>query len=409
VQEIAAGEHAKEGSVLAREESSRVRLIGTLEARGPLSRADLARETGLSRATVSNLISEMIADGVVHESGDGARGRSLGRPGVPVALSRGEGFYVGVDFGRLNLRVAIADLSYRIVDESIGAFDVDVPAQVALDSAAAAVDALIARSGVDRALVRAVGVGVPGPVDERTGMLHAGSILASWVGADVPGGLRRRLSLPIHIDNDANLGALAESTFGGAVGARTALYVLLSVGVGLGIVIEGQVFRGAIGIAGELGHVVVDEKGDICRCGSRGCLEAIISVNTLRQALRTALGPITVDDMLEHAATGHVGARRVIADAGTMVGRLVGDLCNYFNPDLVLVGGELARAGAILLEPFEKSMRRYAIARAVEHVQVAGGGLGDGAEVLGAILFAAQKDRALGARADAAALAQDAI
>lgn len=395
---------------MAREESSRLRLIGTLEARGPLSRADLARETGLSRATVSNLVTDLIADGVVHEMGDGGRGRSIGRPGVPVALSRGEGFYVGVDFGRLNLRVAIADLSYRIVDESVGDFDVDVPAHVALDGAAAAVDALIASSGVDRALVRAVAVGVPGPVDERTGMLHAGSILASWVGADVPGGLRQRLSLPVYIDNDANLGALAESTFGGAVGARTALYVLLSVGVGLGIVIEGQVFRGAIGIAGELGHVVVDEKGDVCRCGSRGCLEAIISVNTLRRALRTSLGEIDVDEMMAHALAGHVGARRVIADAGTMVGRLVGDLCNYFNPDLVLVGGELARAGTILLEPFEKSMRRYAIARAVEHVQVQNGALGDRAEVLGAILFAAQKDRAASHGADrarAALSAQD--
>lgn len=391
---------------MAREESSRVRLIGTLEARGPLSRAELARETGLSRATVSNLVSELMADGVVHEAGDGTRGRAIGRPGVPVSLNRAEGYYVGVDFGRLSLRVAIADLSYRIIDESVGAFDVDVPAQVALDGAAAAVDALIVRSGVDRALVHAVGVGVPGPVDERTGMLHAGSILASWVGADVPGGLGRRLSLPTYIDNDANLGALAESTFGGTVGARTALYVLLSVGVGLGIVIEGQVFRGAIGIAGELGHVVVDEKGDICRCGSRGCLEAIISVNTLRNALRTSLGPIGVDAMIAHALEGHVGARRVIADAGTMVGRLVGDLCNYFNPDLILVGGELARAGALVIDPLETSMRRYAIARAVEHVQIQAGALGDRAEVLGAILFAAQKDRARGTRAEAASFAQ---
>jgi predicted NBD/HSP70 family sugar kinase len=405
VQEVSATETRGKGIRLAREESSRLRLIGTLEARGPLSRADLARETGLSRATVSNLVTELLAAGTVRETGDGGRSRAIGRPGVPVALSRAEGFYVGVDFGRLSLRVAIADLSYRIIDESVGAFDVDVPARVALDSAAAAVDALIARSGVERALVRAVGVGVPGPVDERTGMLHAGSILASWVGADVPGGLRQRLSLPTFIDNDANLGALAESTFGAAAGARTALYVLLSVGVGLGIVIAGQVFRGAIGIAGELGHVVVDEKGDVCRCGSRGCLEAIISVNTLRAALKTSLGPIGVDEMLAHARAGHVGARRVIADAGTMVGRLVGDLCNYFNPDLVLVGGELARAGALVIDPLETSMRRYAIARAVEHVQVMGGALGDRAEVLGAILFAAQKDRVAGARVDVAQVA----
>jgi predicted NBD/HSP70 family sugar kinase len=211
---------------------------------------------------------------------------------------------------------------------------------------------------------------VPGPVDKRTGMLHAGSILASWAGADVAGGLSKRLGLPVFMDNDANLGALAEMTLGLGGGAEVLLYVLLSVGVGLGIGIDGQVFRGAGGIAGELGHVVIDDMGPLCRCGNRGCLESKVSVNTLRDAMRDGHGPVSVKDFLQMALDRNIGAQRIIGAAAGQVGRLVGDLCNYFNPDVVLVGGELSAAGDIVLNPLRDSLRRYAIARARENVRV---------------------------------------
>ncbi|MCB8883600.1 ROK family transcriptional regulator [Acidisoma cellulosilytica] len=372
----------------------RARVLDALQQFGPRSRADLARELGISRATAAAAVKDLLAAQLVEDGMDAdAQPVRIGRPGSPVRIRTEAAYLIGIDFGRLTLRIGIFDLAYQAIREEAWAFDIDAPAEAALDRAAEHVEAMITAAGIARDKIRAVGVGVPGPVDAATGMLHAGSILASWVGTDVPGGLARRLDLPVYMDNDANLGALAEMTFGGAKTAKVALYVLLSVGVGLGIVINGRVFRGASGIAGELGHVVTDERGAICRCGSRGCLEAQVSVNALRNALQVSLGQITTDDMLRLAAEGHIGAGRVVADAGAMVGRAVGDLCNYFNPDVVLVGGELMRAGSVLLNPLRDAMQRFSIARATEHVRIAPGALGERAELLGTLLFASEKAR----------------
>jgi len=382
----------------------RTSVLDLLGTGGPQSRADLARRLGLSRSTVSLVTTALLAEGLVQEldadEDDGAK--TAGRPGTRLALSEPKGYYVGIDFGRIFIKVAVSDGNYRILEQVSGDFDIDMPAQAALDLAAAKVKAIIRSSRIDRTQIRAVGIGVPGPVDAASGELHAGSILARWVGTDVTGGLSRRLGLPVYMDNDANLGMLAESTYGAARQADVALYVLLSVGVGLGIAINGKVFRGTSGIAGELGHVVIDEHGDVCRCGSRGCLEAKISVNALAKALSASHGDITSDEMLCLAVKGDIGANRMIADAGALVGRAVGALCSYFNPEIVIVGGELMRAGDSLLNPLKDAMRRFSIARATENVRVVPAGLGEQAELIGTLLFA-------GERARAAALASDRI
>ncbi|NSZ60089.1 ROK family transcriptional regulator (plasmid) [Agrobacterium tumefaciens] len=372
----------------------RTAVLDTLSANGAQSRADVARRVGASRSTISLIIGSMIAEGLVQEvESAGSGGKAAGRPSTQIALASPEGFYIGVDFGRIFIKAAISDANYSIIEQISADFDIDMPAEVAMDLAAEKVNEIIERSGVDRAKIKAVGIGVPGPVDASTGHLHAGSILARWVGTDVPGGLSRRLDLPVYMDNDANLGALAESVYGAARQSSVALYVLLSVGVGLGIAFNGQVFRGASGIAGELGHVVVDEHGDVCRCGSRGCLEAIISVNSLAKSLSASHGAISSDEMLRLAVKGDIGANRVIADAGHLAGRSVGALCSYFNPEIVIVGGELMRAGDSLLTPLKEAMKRFSIARATENVRVVPAALGEQAELIGTLLYAAERHR----------------
>lgn len=344
---------------------------------------------------MSALVTALNAEKLVEETDDGDRAtKAAGRPGTRVALAAPEGYFIGIDFGRIFIKAAISDANYRILEQVSSDFDIDVPAEVALDLAAEKVEKIIAASKVNRSEIRAVGIGVPGPVDAATGELHAGSILARWVGTDVTGGLSQRLGLPVYMDNDANLGALAESVYGAARETQVALYVLLSVGVGLGIVINGRVFRGSSGIAGELGHVVVDEHGAVCRCGSRGCLEAIVSVNALAKALSASHGNISSDEMLRRAVAGDVGANRIVADAGALVGRSIGHLCSYFNPELVIVGGELMRAGDSLLLPLEETMRRFSIARATENVRVVPAALGEQAELIGTLLFAGERARA---------------
>jgi predicted NBD/HSP70 family sugar kinase len=210
--------------------------------------------------------------------------------------------------------------------------------------------------------------------------------------------------MPVHVDNDANLGALAEFVLGAGRGAHELTYLMLSSGIGAGLVLDGRLYRGAGGTAGEMGHVVVDESGPICRCGNRGCLETFAGADALVELLRRSHGEsLTVEGMVALAGTGDLACRRVIADAGRAVGGAVAALCNQFNPDRVVVGGELANTGELLLDPIREAVARYAIPAAAKDVEVVQGALGDKAQMLGAVLLVVgQSDRAFSGRLRAA-------
>lgn len=365
----------------------RLDLIDVLRRAGDASRAELAEAANLSRATVSGLVSELVAEGVVTERADeesapGATGR---RP-TRLSLTNTLGYVVGVDFGHTHLRVALADLSSTVLGERELAVDVDRSAAEALDAAARLVDELLDDAGVERDRVVGVGMGLPGPIDRETGVVGSSVILENWSGVKAAAELEERLGLPVRVDNDANLGALGELTFGAARGARNVVYVKVSSGIGAGIVIDGEVFRGSSGAAGELGHVIVDPGGLLCRCGNRGCLETVVASGPLVRLLRTTHGPdVTVADVVEGARSGDVACRRVLADAGRSIGQALATICNVFNPDRLVIGGELSVAGEPLLEGIAESLRRYALPAVLEAAQLRQGVLGARAEVLGAV------------------------
>ncbi len=166
----------------------------------------------------------------------------------------------------------------------------------------------------------------------------------------------------MHLDNDANLGALAEVTLGAGRNARTAAYVQMSSGIGAGLIVDGLPYHGHRGTAGEIGHMLVDPQGPICRCGNRGCLETFASGPALVELLRPSHGDdLTVEGMIALAHDGDLGARRAIADAGRAVGQVVAGLCNLFNPEMVVIGGDLSTAGDLLIDPLSESVHRYAL------------------------------------------------
>jgi predicted NBD/HSP70 family sugar kinase len=259
------------------------------------------------------------------------------------------------------------------------------------------------RAGVKRERLLGAGVAVPGPIDQITGVVGSTTIMPGWVGLDVAAELERRLGLPVHIDNDANLGALAESVLGAGRDAREMVYVMLSSGIGAGLVLGGRLHRGTRGTAGEIGHVLVNEQGPLCRCGNRGCLETYAGVAALLELLRPAHGELTAARMLEFAENGDPACRRVISDAARIVGSVVAAMCNQLNPDRVVVGGTVSPAGELLLEPMRDTVRRYAIPAAADDAEIVLGALGQRAELLGAlILVVGQSDRALSGRVRAA-------
>ncbi len=381
------------GSLESLRERNRRELLNMLRRHGRASRADLARLTGLSRSTVSTLIADLQASGMVteHEPTD-ARTSQQGRPPTLLSLDRSAGLVLGVDFGHERVHVAIADLSRTILAERVQELDVDRSAEQALTAAVRLTDDVVEAADVERDRILAAGVGLSGPIDVVSGEVHAGKILPGWVGVRPADELSARLSLRVHLDNDANLGALAEVTLGAGIGARDAIYIMVSGGVGAGLILGGELYRGAGGTAGELGHVLVDEAGPICRCGNRGCLEMMVGGRAIIELLRPSHGDaLTLEDVIALVSEGDSGARRAIADAGRVLGRSVAAIVNAFNPELVIVGGELSAAGDVLLDPLRDAVHRYAIASAAQEVRITRGVLGERAEVLGALELAARQ------------------
>ena len=378
-----------------------------MRERGSVSRADIARQTGLARSTVSSLVSDLQGSGLVVES-PSPNGRDHGnskggRPPVLLTLNPSAGAVLGIHFDHRFVRVAVAELDHRILAEEARELDVDHDAASTFDVAAELAEHVVARAGVKAERLLGAGVAVPGPIDHETGAVGSTTIMPGWVGLDLAAELERRLSLPVHIDNDANLGALAESVLGAGRDVSEMVYVMLSSGIGAGLVLGGRLHRGARGTAGEIGHVVVNEQGPICRCGNRGCLETYAGAFALAELLRASHGDLTPERMIELAQQGDPACRRVIGDSARIVGNVVAALCNQLNPQRIVVGGTVSPAGELVLEPMRDVVRRFAIPAAADDAQVVQGALGERAELLGAlILVVGQSDRAFSGRVRAA-------
>lgn len=370
-------------------EANRVRVVDELRRHGRLSRAELARRTGLSPTTITGVAGELLARGVVVEEPerrDGGEQAGRGRPPVLLRLDPAAGGALGIDFGHRHLRVAVADLSRTVLAERSMALDVDAAAQESLDAAAALADEVLAEAGLTRSRIIGAGVGLPGPIDVRTGSVGSSVILPGWVGVRPVEELERRLAVTVTVDNDANLGAFGEVSFGAARGLADIMYVKVSSGIGTGLVLDGGLYHGASGLAGELGHVHVRDDGHVCRCGNRGCLETVAATGAVLDALRPAHRPdLSLRDVLDLIAAGDLGARRVVLDAGRAIGRVLADQSNVLNPAAIIVGGDLSAAGPPLLDGIRESIDRYAQPAIAAAVEILPGALGERAEVLGAL------------------------
>jgi predicted NBD/HSP70 family sugar kinase len=376
------------GSLESLRELNRSRVVNVLRDLGVASRADIARRTGLSRSTVSSLVAELQEAGVIVDR-DGAHDADGGRGGRPprlIALDRSAGVSVGIDFGKRHLAVAVSDLSHEILAEAWREMPNDYDFSRGMDAAEALVKDVLVRWNFKPKQVIGVGLGLPGPIHQPTGTVGSATILPGWHGVRVGEEMQRRLALPVRVDNDANLGALAELHWGAGRGCSNLAYIKVATGIGAGLVIGGRLFRGTGGTAGEIGHTTIDDSGPICRCGSRGCLEAYAAAPAILELLRSSLGEeLTSEQLIERTTAGDLACRRAIADAGNHLGAALANLCNLLNPERIVVGGSFSAVGDVLLAPMREAVRRRAISTAAEDVEVVPGVLGERAELLGAV------------------------
>ena len=233
------------GSLGSLRQSNRRRVVDTLRGLGIASRAEIARRTGLSRSTVSTIVADLANEGLVVDRDDGGaslRAAGAGRPPQPIALAPTAGTAVGIDFGKQHLAVAVSDLSHRVLAEEWREMDDDYPAETGLDAAADLVHEVLDRAGAPSERVLGVGLGLPGPIHAPSGTIGSSAILPGWAGVNARDQMQARLAASVIVENDANLGALAEAMWGAGRGAGSLVYLKVSTGIGAGLIIDGRVF-----------------------------------------------------------------------------------------------------------------------------------------------------------------------
>jgi predicted NBD/HSP70 family sugar kinase/biotin operon repressor len=379
----------------ARRKRTRDQVLAILaQHSGGLTRASLSRVTGLSASAISDCVSSLRQSGLVAESPartGNASGR--GRRATVVSLVSDEGVVVGIDFGHAHVTAAVATTAGEVLERRADFLDVDHRPGAVMDVAAELARTCVQASGHTMDEVLGIAAGIPGPLDIRTQVVRPPTILSDWVGLAPAAELAHRLGHPVSIGNDADMGALGEQAYGAARGLEDFLYVKASHGIGAGIVINGRAYRGATGIAGEIGHTQIPDAANWCRCGSRGCLETVVSISTVRRQLAHVLAThqATLD---EHGIpplselSDNPAAARVLTEAGRTVGRVLADLVNCLNPSAVVLGGELGAAGEPFAAGIRESVARYAQPASARAAEVITGRLGAEAEVRGAIATA---------------------
>ncbi|MFD3508665.1 ROK family protein [Nocardia sp. NPDC058666] len=379
------------GSPTALRDQNRARVVEELRKQGQATQADLARATGLAPATISNIVRDLAGAGSLRiEKRSGKRNS--------VRLTGGTGFVVGVDHGHRHVTVGISDLAHQVVAQTRTELPVGLSAAQSMDHAARLLDKTLVDAGIERAELVGAAMGLPAPIDRTTGRVGSPSILPGWVGIDASSLATTALGLPtrVIVDNDANLGALAEHQWGAGTGTTDMVYLKLSEGVGAGLIVGGRLYAGVAGTAGEIGHTTVDEFGAVCRCGNRGCLETLVSARYVVSLLAPTEGELSIEEVVRRAIAGDRAFVRVLDDVGRQVGAAVAGLCSILNPELLVLGGELAQAAQILIPSIQQVVDRCGVPSAAAALRIRPALLGPQTHLLGAIARAiADADRSV--------------
>ena len=367
---------------------------------GGISRVELAQRLFLTRAAVTPIVNDLIQTGLIHETR--SRTASSGRPPILLEINATRGMVAGIDMGASHLTILIANFAAQVLAENEIPFNIADGPRDCIQKADETLHSLLAGLGLGLSNLAAIGLGVPGPTVAKAGMVLAPPIMPGWDRFPIRDTLEKLWGCPVSLNNDADLGVLGEWAYGAGRGEQNLAYIKVGTGIGAGLFIEGQIYRGATGSAGEIGHMTIDENGPLCTCGNRGCLEAMAGGRAImakaHEAIklnkRTELSDhpdpdnITVMDVAKAAARGDLVAQEILAEAGNQLGIALTSLVNLFNPNIVIVGGGVAQTGDLFLEPIRKAVFKRSLPAAVQAVRITTALLGKRSTSMGAVVQA---------------------
>ncbi|MCI0553010.1 MAG: ROK family protein [Anaerolineae bacterium] len=368
-----------------------------------LSRTDLARLTGFSRAKITPVVSKLVHTGILTEVGDGLS--QGGRRPSMLSFNNGLGYVAGVDIGATSLDIALADFGGQIIERHSEVADVRDGPNLILSRVRKLVTDMLESHDLPHEQLYAIGLGVPGPVEFSTGLLIAPPIMPGWEAFPIQNYLREVFPIArVVVDNDVNVMALGELSKGIGKDVENFLFIKIGTGIGCGIVCNGQIYRGINGCAGDVGHICVDRNGPICHCGNTGCLEAMAAgpaiaaramevvrasgSEQLAKRLAARGGTLTAEDVGAAAAAGDRASLEIIQTSGQMIGDTLAGLVNFFNPALILIGGGVSNIGFQLLSSIRQAVLRRSTSLSTRNLRIDYSSLGAEAGVRGAIALA---------------------
>ena len=351
------------------------------------TRNALVEMTGLARSTVAQRVDALIAAGLIYEAG--GEESTGGRRPVRLAFNHDAGIVLAADLGATHSRLAVSDLAGTVLAESAYEMDIAEGPVPILTGVLERLMGLLEQSGRTMEDVRGLGVGIPGPVEFHSGRPVSPPIMPGWDGFSIPEWFAGRLGdVPVLVDNDVNIMALGEHWVQWR-DVEHLLFVKVGTGIGCGVVASRRIHRGAEGAAGDIGHIVVTDAEDVvCRCGNTGCLEAVAGGHALAQQLAAAGYETGAGrDVVRLVKEGNLEAIRLVRGAGRSIGEVLAASVNFFNPRVIVLGGDIGEVGEHLLAGLREVIIRRSPPLATRNLRIVPSALGDRAGITGAAMM----------------------
>ncbi len=363
-------------------------ILRLIREAGPITRAELIERTGLGRSTVSQRVDALVAAGLILAGGEAPS--TGGRPPATLTFNHRAGVTLAADLGATHSRVAVADLSGQPLAETTERIAIADGPEKVLTWLEQRFDELLTETNC-RDRLRAIGIGVPGPVEFASGSPVNPPIMPGWDGYPIPQRLAQRYDVPILVDNDVNIMALGEHRQAWPE-TENLLFVKVGTGIGCGIIARHEIYRGADGAAGDIGHIRVSGHDDlVCECGNVGCLEIVAGGRALmRDARERGLDVETSADIIDLVRAHHPDIVHLVRQAGRYLGEVLAGLVNALNPSVIILGGDIAHGHEQLFAGVREIVYQRSTPLATKHLQIVRSALDDRAGVFGASMLATQ-------------------